>query len=314
MKLLRAWRFEHPLAQEVVAAIGNFDGVHLGHQALLSELCSESRRLNLPSMVILFEPQATEYFLKEKAPARLTSLRKKLALLKQHGIAYVCCISFNATVAHLSPNDFVEDLLFKQLRVRTLLVGADFRFGQGRSGDVCLLNELLSAKQANLHIFPEYQSLGARVSSTRIRALLAAGDLLNAEALLARPYAITGRVVHGDARGRTFGVPTANILLKSKMLPLTGVYCVKVTTAEAQFKAVANIGMRPTIGGLKPSLEVHLLDETGDFYGQIFDVEFLYKLRDERKFESLDALIAQIHEDVAIARTYWENSSIVFVD
>lgn len=314
MKLFRALRCKHPLSQDVVAAIGNFDGVHLGHQALLTALCEEGRRLNLPSMVIMFEPQPTEYFLKDKVAHRLTTLRKKLALLEQLGIDYVCCIPFNAKVASLSASTFVDDLLLKQLRVRSLLIGADFRFGQDRAGDVVLLKTLLSPHHVHLGVFPECQLAGERVSSTRIRKLLAEGDLSSAETLLARPYAIMGRVVHGDARGRTFGVPTANILLTRRLPPLTGVYCVQVKTPAGDFKGVANIGIRPSIAGAKPSLEVHLLDTEGDFYGQWFDVAFLFKIRDERKFSSLDALIAQIHEDVAIARSYWENSSTELID
>lgn len=313
MKLLRGSECFFLAKTGCVAAIGNFDGVHLGHQALLSSLKKTARARHLPSVVIIFEPQPAEFFLKQQAPARLTSLREKSLLLRQARIDYVVCLHFNARLAALPATAFVERYLVQALGVRHLLVGHDFRFGQQRLGDVHLLVEEGRQHDYDVEIFPPYTLSGVRVSSTLIRQYLAQGQLTDAAALLGRVYNLCGRVSRGDGRGRQWGVPTANIRLRRLTLPLTGVYCVKVRRQSGELvNGVANVGNRPTVDGLRVILEVHLLDFNGDLYGEWLQVFFLHKLRDERKFSSVEKLIAQIRQDVISAAGAFETNAIEF--
>lgn len=312
MKLIRGLTPELCFSQGVVATIGNFDGVHLGHQALLSRLRLKARSLDCPLLVFLFEPQPGEYFKGAEAPARLSSLREKLAVLARSGVDYVICLKFNRKLAEMTAEAFARQYFFSQLRVKSLLVGADFRFGAGRHGDIQLLSRLGATYGAEVEAFDDFSLLinaeMMRVSSTAIRRALVQGDFARASLFLGRTYSLCGRVIRGDGRGRTFGIPTANINIKRVSLPLKGVFCVRVERQNGQIiDGVANMGSRPTVDGSKNVLEIHLLDYNGDLYGERLQVFFLQKLRDEVKFSSVDALIAQIHEDIRVARAQFSD-------
>lgn len=289
-----------------VATIGNFDGVHLGHQAVLTQLAMKADILGLPAVVISFEPQPYEYFVPQKAPARLTRFREKVEALRAYSIQKLCVLRFDQQLAEMTANDFIEKLLVTGLRVKYLVVGDDFRFGHNRQGDFALLQQAgqqYDFQVVNMHTFAiEHQ----RVSSTRIREALRQGDLVQAEKLLGRAYRMSGRVAHGDKRGRQLGFPTANIHLHRAKVPLSGVYAVQLFGIEEEpVNGVANIGIRPTIGGGKALLEVHLLDFKRDIYGEHVQVHFLQKLREEYQFPDLPALTAQIHKDSEAARLFF---------
>lgn len=306
LELIRGLHNLQPRHRGCVATIGNFDGVHLGHQAVLGQLADEADRLGLPSLVMIFEPQPEEFFAPERAPARLTRLREKLMALRRYAAERVLCVRFDARFAALSAQAFIEDILVARLGVRYLVVGDDFRFGHRRAGDFAMLREAgarLGFQVVNMHTFVVD---GERVSSTRIRRALAAGDLAGAEKLLGRPYRMCGRVAHGDKRGRGFGFPTANIHLHRRNTPVRGVFAVELFGVEGEPVAgVANVGTRPTVDGTRTLLEVHLFDFDRDIYGAYVNVSFLHKLRDEMRFDSFDALTAQIAADVAAARTWF---------
>jgi len=290
-----------------VLAIGNFDGLHLGHRALLERLTAIARERNLPAAVMTFEPHPRELFSPDQAPARLTSLREKLGLLETCGIerAYVC--HFNRKLATLTAEQFIEQILVRGLAVSYLIVGDDFRFGRGRSGDFAMLQNAGTAYDFGVEAMHTVDLDGERVSSSAVRDALAEGDLEHAARLLGRPYRISGRVVHGDKIGGRIGFHTANIQLKRKRLPLTGIFAVTVSgLGEGLLPGAANLGIRPTVGqGSKQVLEVHLLDFDRQIYGAHVTVHFLHKLRDEMKFESLDALREQIARDVGHTRQYF---------
>lgn len=304
MKLLRGIKHLDLLPDGVAATIGNFDGVHRGHQALIAALCQRAKNLACPVLVILFEPQPGEYFRGAQAPARLMSLREKLHVFRKLGVDYVCCLKFNTTLAHMSAENFAEQVIFKSLRVNYLLMGGDFRFGQDRLGDVDLLVQIGKKHHCQVESFPDFQMEKERVSSTGIRNALDQGQLDVAAACLGRFYSILGRVIKGDGRGRQWGIPTANIALQRELIALTGVFCVQVRRKDnSVYHGVANIGKRPTIdGSCKLSVEVHLFDFDDSLYGEMLQVVFLKKLRDEVKFNSVSALIEQIHQDIARAR------------
>jgi len=289
-----------------VLTIGNFDGVHLGHQALLKLLTDKARVLGLPAVVLTFEPHPREYFSPADAPARLASLREKLLLLDAAGVdrAYVC--RFDARRAAQSAHAFIEDTLVRGLGVRHLYVGDDFCFGARRQGDFTMLQDAGKHYGFDVESMPTLGLHNERVSSSAVRDALASGDLAHAAHLLGRPYSIAGRVSHGDKIGRQLGFPTANIQMKHRRPALTGVYAVSVEgLAEDRVVGVANIGVRPTAtSNGRARLEVHLFNWTQECYGAHIRVHFLHKLRAERKFESLDALRAQIARDAEIAR-HW---------
>lgn len=278
-------------------AIGNFDGMHLGHQALLKRLLDAASKAGKTPAVMTFEPHPREFFSPQNAPARLCNLREKLEYFEKVGIQKVFVCAFNARFAAISAQEFLT-MLRMQLNANTILVGEDFKFGAKRAGTVADFKvngfELISLPRVDLD--------GARASSTRVREALAAGDLSLAEKLLGRHYNISGKVVHGAKRGREWGFPTANIHMRHERPALTGVYAVKLDGLNA----VANLGVRPTIAGVpKLLLETHVLDFNGDLYGKHVHVEFLQKIRDEQKFESLEALKAQIARDITVAREYF---------
>lgn len=303
MKLLRGLDRVSDFEKGSVATIGNFDGVHLGHQSLLAELRKQADQRQLPLVVLLFEPQPGEYFHGQEAPARLASLREKLAVLKHCKVDYAICLRFDESLALMSAEDFVRYYFIRLLRVQYLLVGEDFRFGARRLGDLALLKSMGAQAGCQVESFADFNLEANRVSSTRIRQALAQGNLSAASHLLGRTFSLCGRVKRGDGRGREWGIPTANLSMHRLSLPLKGVFCVQVRRANGLFlNGVANLGCRPTVDGSKNVLEIHLLDFDENLYGERLEVFFLHKLREEVKFSSVDALIAQIHSDVAAAR------------
>ena len=306
-KIIRGFHNLSPSSEGCVATIGNFDGVHLGHQAVLSQLALKGDMLGLPATVITFEPQPTEFFLPAKAPPRLSRFREKVEALRSYSIEQLCVLRFNEVLAGMSANDFIQKLLVKGLNVRYLVVGDDFKFGKDRKGDFALLKKMgeeHNFQVVNMHTFAIAET---RVSSTRIRQALTAGDLMLAQTLLGHPYKMSGRVAHGDKRGRTLGYPTANIHLHRAKVPLTGVYAVRLYGLEDEpMEGIANVGVRPTIGEGNTLLEVHLFDFNKDIYGENVQVYFLHKVRDEKKFDGLPALVAQIERDCQSARNYFD--------
>ncbi|MFT3757760.1 bifunctional riboflavin kinase/FAD synthetase [Thauera sp.] len=289
-----------------VLTIGNFDGVHLGHQALLKLLTGKARSLGLPAVVLTFEPHPREYFIPADAPARLASLREKLLLLDAAGVDRTHICRFDARFAAQPAQAFIDDTLVRGLAVRHLFVGDDFRFGSRRQGDFAMLQAAGAQHGFAVESMPTLAVAGERVSSSAVRDALAEADLAHAARLLGRPYSIAGRVSHGDKLGRQIGFPTANIQMQHRRPALTGVYAVSVEgLADGPVAGVANIGVRPTATSSgRARLEVHLFDWTQECYGAHIRVHFLHKLRAERKFESFDALRAQIALDADNARQW----------
>jgi riboflavin kinase/FMN adenylyltransferase len=278
--------------------IGNFDGVHRGHRALIDRVTARAREAKLTSCVLTFEPHPREYFSPEAAPQRITRLRDKLELMAQAGVERVHVARFDARFAALSAERFIEEILMKGLAVQWLLVGRDFRFGAKRAGDFSTLQNHGFAVEA----MPDVQFEGKRVSSSAVRAALAEGDLAGAERLLGHPYTISGRVAHGAKLGRGLGFPTANIVLR-RPPPIAGIFVVEV---DGYGRGVASVGRRPTVNPVAiPLLEVHLFDHDADLYGEHLRVRFLKKLRDEQKYDGLPALQAAIARDARQAKEYF---------
>ena len=305
MQLIRGLHNIETHSRGCVLTIGNFDGVHLGHQEVLNGLKKQAKALLLPSTVMTFEPQPQELFNGTGAPARLSRLRDKLSLLSRYAIDRLLCVRFDDKFSAMTANDFIEQLLVKKLGVKFLVVGDDFRFGYQRTGDFDML--VAAGKKLGFEVVST-QSLkvsNARISSTLIREHLAQGDVDQAELMLGHPFVISGRVRHGDKKGRTIGFPTANIALNRKVSPVQGVFAVSVTLDEKEYQGVANIGKRPTVNGLRIQLEIHLFDFDGDIYGKCLDTRLLKKIRDEVKFDSFDLLKQQIQRDVIATKTYF---------
>jgi riboflavin kinase/FMN adenylyltransferase len=285
-----------------VVTIGNFDGVHLGHQALLTEVKKRAHDLKLESAVITFEPNPKDYFSQNKPQTRISSLREKIELFNEIKIDRVHIIKFNQEFSKVTANEFIS-ILIKQLRVKEIVIGEDFCFGRGREGGI----KQLSASSMKLNIKNKILMDGKRISSTLIRNLLANDKLDQANKYIGRPYSISGKVVHGEKRGRKIGFPTANIHMRHNRPPLKGVFAVKF---QNHF-GVANLGIRPSIKGEKKlQLEVHLLNFSSDLYGQHVSVIFLKKLRDEKKFKSLDELKEQIKLDVIKAKLFFDKKNL----
>ena len=284
--------------------IGNFDGVHRGHRALIERVTAKARELELVSCVLTFEPHPREFFDPKAAPARLTRLRDKLELIEAAGVERVHVARFDRRFASMSAERFVEDVLVNGLATRWLLVGRDFRFGARRAGDFAALAAAGARHGFEVESMPDVLSDGTRVSSSAVRAALAAGEFDPAERLLGHPYTISGRVAHGAKLGRSLGFPTANIVLR-RPPPLSGIFVVEV---DGFGPGVASIGRRPTVNPVPlPLLEVHLFDWERDLYGEHLRVRFLKKLRDERKYDGLDALKEAIAHDARQARDYFVN-------
>ena len=297
-----------PRRQRHALTVGNFDGVHRGHAAMLARVVAQARALDVPGCVLTFEPHPREFFSPAAAPSRLTRLREKLERFAQAGIERTHVARFDARLAGLAPERFIDDVLVAGLGAAWLLVGRDFRFGAKRAGDFALLERAAARHGFALEAMPDVAEGGERVSSSAVRAALASGDLRRAELLLGRRYTMSGRVVHGDGLGRPLGFPTANIVLRRRA-PMTGIFVVEAELEETQSKlrGAASIGTRPTIREhAQPLLEVHLLDFEGALYGKHLRVTFLEKLRAEQKFDGLEALRAAIAADVAQARRYFE--------
>ncbi|CAK9883987.1 MAG: Riboflavin biosynthesis protein RibF [Candidatus Erwinia impunctatus] len=289
-----------------VLTIGNFDGVHLGHQGVLARLREEGQHRQLPVMVMLFEPQPLELFSPDSAPARLTRLREKIHYLQQAGVDSILCIRFDQQFSSLSAESFIRELLIDKIHVKFLAVGDDFRFGTGREGNFLLLEEAGKRYGFDVVSTQTINHGDERISSTAIRHSLASDDFSHAEQLLGHPFIISGRVVRGDALGRTLGFPTANIPLRRTVSPVQGVYAVRVAgISEHPLPGVANIGTRPTLAGIRQQLEVHLFDITQDLYGKHIEVILCKKIRSEQRFASLEALKEQIAKDVVIARHFF---------
>jgi riboflavin kinase/FMN adenylyltransferase len=305
MELIRGIHNIRPQHKGCVLTIGNFDGVHLGHQKVLEQVSAQAKQLGLPSVVMTFEPQPMELFAKEKSPARLTRLRDKFVQLSKLNIDRLLCVNFNHQFANIEADVFIRDLLVDRLGVKFLVIGDDFCFGRGRIGDFAMLQQAgqeLGFEVVNTHSFCLDAS---RVSSTAIREALASDDLALAKQMLGRDYSIAGRVSHGRKLGRTIGFPTANIPLKRCVSPVSGVYVVEaIGLGNIPVGGVANIGQRPTVNGVRQQLEVHLFGFNGNLYGKQLEVSLLHKLRDERKFESFDALKQQIESDAEAARVW----------
>ena len=292
----------------VALTIGNFDGVHLGHQAMLARLTAASRELGLASCVMTFEPHPREFFAPDQAPTRLTSLREKLELLARCGVERVQICRFNFDFARTTPEDFVTRILHRGLGARWILVGDDFRFGARRAGDFVMLKQAGRECGFEVHAMSSVTVDQVRVSSTAVRESLASGDMPRAQRLLGRAYSISGRVVSGDRLGRKLDCPTANVLMKHNRPPLSGIFAVDVRGIDARvLPGVASLGVRPTVArDARPSLEVHVFDFDREIYGAHLQVDFLHKFRDEEKYADVETLKRQIAVDVANAKAYFQ--------
>ena len=298
--------------EPVALTIGNFDGVHLGHQAMIARLKRAANRLGIASCVMTFEPHPRERLMPERAPTRLTDLREKLELLAAYGVNRAQICRFDHVFAKISAELFITRILLQEMNVRWLLVGEDFRFGAQRSGDIALLQKFLPESTGiELEIMPPVELNEQRVSSTAVRNALMSGDLDLATDLMGRPYSVSGRVVDGLKLGRELGFPTANIWLKQRRLPLNGIFVVEACWRNdsghtRRVRGVASLGIRPTVlKDAQPLLEVHLLDFDEQIYGQHVRIDFLQKLRDEEKFPDIKTLIKQIEHDIDRAKAYF---------
>jgi riboflavin kinase/FMN adenylyltransferase len=307
---MRVIRGIHNLRSEhkgCVATIGNFDGVHRGHQSLLQALKLRAKALSLPVTVIIFEPQPREFFSKEGAPGRITRFRDKVERLFLEGVDQIVCLSFNERLRSLTAEKFVQTLLVDGLDVKHLVVGDDFKFGCDRSGDYDYL--LNASKQFGFELasMATFSHQDSRISSTRVREVLDSGDFDLAAELLGWRYQISGKVVHGRKLGRQLGVPTANLQLSNIKSPFSGVFAVTAKHDETVMPAVANLGIKPTVNGVAPSLEVHILDglESPDLYSKRLSIEFHAKIRDEKKFNGIEELKAAIEQDIETAKTHF---------
>ncbi|HTQ36153.1 MAG TPA: bifunctional riboflavin kinase/FAD synthetase [Steroidobacteraceae bacterium] len=309
MRLLRGWRSAGTTGY--VAAIGGFDGIHLGHRALLARTRELARAQGLASMVVSFEPLPKEYFAAGDPPARLTNFRERWRLLEQHGPDALWLLHFNARLRALHAAEFVA--LLRAGGVRHIVIGHDFRAGYRGEASAQWFRDQAPALGLGVEIVPPVTGAGVRVGSNLIREALVAGDLPLAAQLLGRPYTMRGRVVAGDRLGRQFGFPTANLRLARRRAPLDGIFAVRVRgaghaaaagdgTAAPELPGVASVGTRPTVGGVTPLLEVHLFDFAGDLYGRELEVEFVARLRDTLRFDDVEAMIAQMQRDAAAAR------------
>lgn len=286
-----------------VLAIGNFDGLHLGHQAILDVLRTCSREQGLPAAVLTFEPQPREYFAPEAAPARLMRLRDKAETLAALGIDELRVLRFDAALSQWDGMTFIERVLWRAMGAKTVVIGEGFRFGRGRGGDVSLLREAGATRGFRVEEVPPFALDGLRASSTRLREALAGGRLDEARQLLGRDYRMSGRVVAGARLGRRLGFPTANIRLQRRKSPLAGIFAVRVSGLALERRpGVASVGTRPAVGGKEWLLEAHVFDFNGDLYRQRLDVDFVARLRDELAYDNLDAMTEQMHRDAARAR------------
>jgi riboflavin kinase/FMN adenylyltransferase len=305
MEFIRGRHNLAPRHRGCAITIGNYDGVHLGHQAVIRQLVQRARALGAPAAVVVFEPQPLEFLRPQVAPARLMRITDKVEALGRLDVDRALCMHFDRELAALSAEAFIDEILVKQLGVRYLVVGEDFRFGAERRGDFAMLVEAGRRLHFETASTPTLLLDGERVSSTRVRQTLARDDFPAAEKLLGHRYSICGRVAHGNKLGRTLGVPTANIHLHRRRMPLVGIFVVEIELDGSLYPGVASIGSRPTIDGTQVLLEAHLFDFNRDIYGSRITVIFLHKLRDEKRFDSLEALKDAMAEDIRRSKDYF---------
>ena len=309
MKLIRGLynlRAEH---KHCVATIGNFDGIHLGHQKIINRLLEKSKALDLPTCIINFEPYPQEYFLQDQAPTRLSRSLDKIQHYQQQKIDQLLLLKFNQHLKNLTGEQFIEQVLVKGLAIKHLIIGDDFLFGKNRSGNFELLQKLGKKYGFTVANTPTLSYNKERISSTRIRNCLQKGNMDQAQQLLGRPYSICARVTHGAKMGRTIGFPTANLPTHRKKTPVLGVFAVQTHVDGKLIYGVANVGKRPTVDGVNILLEVHLFNFKGDLYGTKLHVELLHKIRDEQKFDSFNLLKQQILKDADVARDYFNKNN-----
>lgn len=301
MKLVRLSTERSSWPGARVLTIGGFDGLHVGHQALIERARSAAARLALPAALLSFEPLPREFFKPEHAPARLTNFRERWRVLQSLALDEFLIMRFDTGMAHMSAGDFM--LLLQRVGARHVTVGHDFHFGHGGEGDVSLLRRSGTKLGYEVEVVEPVLQAGVRVGSRMVREALASGDLPQAQRLLCRAYSMRGRVRRGAQLGRTLGFPTANLATHRRTLPFSGIFAVRVhAVGLTGWPGVASLGTRPQVDGVEPLLEVHLFDFSGDLYGRELEVEFVAKLRDEQRFESLEAMTAQMHRDAAAAR------------
>lgn len=306
MKIIRGQHNLKPEHRHTVATIGNFDGVHLGHQKIIQRVVESAKQLQVKSTVICPEPLPREFFLGEKAPARLTPFRDKFTEISKLGVDQFLCLYFNQKMSDMTATDFIQDILVKGLQVNLLKVGDDFQFGHQREGNFEMLLQMGIKHGFEVLNTSTLRDNDDRISSTLIRQALNDDDLDRVEELLGRPYSMGGRVIHGEKRGRQLGFPTANVSVARRISPVRGVYAVEVCgITDHSLPAVANIGTRPTVGGTGFLVEAHLFDFDGDLYGKRIEVVLRHKIRDEKKFDSLDELVKQITHDKQTAQAYF---------
>ena len=300
---LQGLRAEH---RGAAITIGSFDGIHLGHGALIASTCGLAKQFAKPAMMLTFEPLPREYLAAQDPPARLTDFRERWRVLERSDLNQVCVLRFDEKLRSLTGEQFVQ-LLTERFAASAVVVGQDFRFGRGGAGSVALLRAAADAGKFALELVPSVCIDDVRVSSSGVRAALAAADFARARDLLGRPYSMYGRVVRGEQLGRRLGFPTANIRMHRRKLPFTGICAVRVRGIEGghthtPHAGVASLGFRPTVNGTEPLLEAHVFDYSGSLYGRELEVEFVAKIRDEEKFANLDDLVRKMHEDAAEAR------------
>ncbi len=300
---LQGLRAEH---RGAAITIGSFDGIHLGHGALIASTCGLAKQFAKPAMMLTFEPLPREYLAAQDPPARLTDFRERWRVLERSDLHQVCVLRFDEKLRSLTGEQFVQ-LLTERFAASAVVVGQDFRFGRGGAGSVALLRAAADAGKFALELVPSVCIDDVRVSSSGVRAALAAADFARARDLLGRPYSMYGRVVRGEQLGRRLGYPTANIRMHRRKLPFTGICAVRVRGIEGEHThtphaGVASLGFRPTVNGTEPLLEAHVFDYSGSLYGRELEVEFVAKIRDEEKFANLDDLVRKMHEDAAEAR------------
>jgi riboflavin kinase/FMN adenylyltransferase len=299
MKLIRGLSNPGARTPACALAIGNFDGLHHGHMALLAQAQRHARELAVSSAVMIFEPMPREFFARTQPPPRIVEFRDKLRRFERAGIDEVICLHFNKKLSSMSAEHFIDDLLLQRAGVKAVVIGDDFRFGAGRRGDAAMLRQQLAPHSVPVEVVSQVESDGERCSSTAIREALGAGDLSRAQRLLGRAYSMIGRVRHGLKLGRQLGMPTLNFPLEHVPALRLGVYAVVATELATGncHNGVAAVGVRPTIGGTRPLLEVHLFDVSGDWYGRELEIEFRHFMRGEQHFDSLEALAAQMQRD-----------------
>jgi len=292
-----------------VITMGNFDGVHKGHQMLLAHLCEKAKAAGVPSLLVTFEPQPREYFAGASVPPRLTRLREKVALLRKTGLDRLLLLPFNERTAQTSPTWIADDLFFQLLGAKHVVIGDDFHFGRNREGNFDLLKSVGERVGYEASCSSTLSMGDERISSSRVRTTLANGDFATATELLGHEYFIMGRVVYGRQLGRQLGAPTANIRLQRYKAVLEGVYCVTVQGIDGQvYNGIANIGVRPTVDGKEPLLEVHVFDYSGNLYGRLLTITFKRKLRNEQTFGSIELLKIQIDKDVLEAKQWFQSN------